>query len=122
MATDYLRTYKKFFSSHYLYEGVRITAGVVIPVIVSSYFDQTTIGVTMALGAMAVSLSDNAGPIHHRRNGMITVIILMCLVAILVGVVVRSPATEALLLLILPFIFSIIGVYGTRPASIGTAV
>lgn len=122
MATDYIRTYKKFFSSHYLYEGVRITAGVVIPVIVSSCFNEATIGVTMALGAMAVSLSDNAGPIHHRRNGMVAVIVLMCLTAMLVGVVVRSPATEALLLLVLPFLFSIIGVYGTRPASIGTAV
>lgn len=122
MITDYIRTYKKFFSSHYLYEGVRITVGVVIPVIVFSLLNQTAIGVTMALGAMATSISDNAGPIHHRRNGMIAVIVLMSLIATLVGVVVSSPATEALLLLILPFIFSIIGVYGTRPASIGTAV
>lgn len=122
MVTDYIRTYKKFFSSHYLYEGVRITAGVVIPVIVASYLNQTAIGVTMALGAMATSLSDNAGAIHHRRNGMAAVIVLMCLVAILVGVLVSSPVNEALLLLILTFTFSMIGVYGTRPASIGTAV
>jgi uncharacterized membrane protein (TIGR01666 family) len=122
MVTDYFRTYKKFFSSHYLYEGVRITAGVVIPVVVASYFNQTAIGVTMALGSMATSMSDNAGPIHHRRNGMATTIILMCFVTLLVGVAVSSPWTEAVLLLILPFLFSIIGVYGTRPANVGTGV
>ncbi len=122
MATDYFRTYKKFFSSHYLYEGVRITIGVVIPVVAASYLNQTAVGVTMALGAMAVSMSDNAGPIHHRRNGMAATIILMCLITMLVGVAVASPWTETILLLILPFLFSIIGVYGTRPGNIGTAI
>lgn len=122
MQTDYLRTYKKFFSSHYLYEGVRITAGVVTPVVVGSYFEQPVIGITMALGAIATSLADNPGPIHHRRNGMATTIFLMFVVTMITSFSVAiSPWMVAATLLVLPFLFSMIGVYGTRPTNIGTA-
>ena len=119
--TDYIRTYKKFISSHYFYEGVRMTAGVIIPVLVATYFGKMQWGTVMALGAMCVSLTDNPGPIHHRRNGMLATILMVSCLVFLTGLFVPHPWLLAVFLAIFAFAFSIMGVYGVRTTSIGTA-
>ena len=49
---DYLKKYKSFLYSYYLSSGVRITAGVVLPALIFSYFDMLLQGVAISLGAM----------------------------------------------------------------------
>jgi hypothetical protein len=68
---DYLKQYRSFISSHYVGEGVRITTGVLVPVLIMAYFDLLPIGFAVGLGALCVSITDNPGPIHHRRNGLL---------------------------------------------------
>jgi uncharacterized membrane protein YccC len=58
--------YTSFFSTHSFYEGVRITIGMMVPVLVAARYDEIGWGLAMALGALCVSLTDNAGPVHHR--------------------------------------------------------
>jgi uncharacterized membrane protein YccC len=58
---DYLKQYRSFISSHYVGEGVRITVGVLVPVLIMGYFDLLTIGLAMGLGALCVSITDNPG-------------------------------------------------------------
>ncbi|GEO10322.1 FUSC family protein [Segetibacter aerophilus] len=119
---DYIKTYKSFINSHYLSEGVRITTGVVLPALAFSYFDMFSVGIVISLGALFVSVTDSPGPIHHRKNGMAVCIAGILIVTLLVGFAAKSSVLLAILLLAGCFFFSMIGIYGTRPGSIGTAV
>ncbi len=118
---DYLKTYKSFVNSHYLSEGIRITAGVLLPAFIMSYFNMLSTGISISLGALFVSVTDSAGPVHHRRNGMIVCIAAIFLVTLLAGFFANSPVLLALFIFFSCFFFSMIGIYGARAASIGTA-
>jgi uncharacterized membrane protein (TIGR01666 family) len=119
---DYVKEYKNFINSHYLSEGARITAGIVLPSVVLGYFHLLSTGVVFSIGAMAVGLADTIGPIHHRINGMKACLISSFLVSLFIGMVAPYPILLGLLLVCVCFIFSMIGVYGSRANSIGTAV
>jgi uncharacterized membrane protein (TIGR01666 family) len=119
---DYVKEYKNFINSHYLSEGARITAGIVLPSVVLSYFHLLSTGIVFSIGAMAVGLADTIGPIHHRINGMKACLISTFLVSLFIGMVAPYPILLAVLLVAVSFIFSMIGVYGSRANSIGTAV
>ncbi|NCI48670.1 FUSC family protein [Sediminibacterium roseum] len=118
---DYLKEYRSFISSHYVSEGVRITAGVLIPVFILGYYDLLPVGLAIGLGALCVSITDNPGPIHHRRNGLVVCALINFVVAIIVSLVQQVPWLFMLLLPVACFVFSMIGVYGTRATSIGLA-
>lgn len=118
---DYLKKYKSFLYSYYLSSGVRITAGVVLPALIFSYFDMLSQGVAISLGAMCASGTDNPGPIHHRRNGMLICLLFLVVVATLTGLTASYPAMLGILITIFCFVFSMIGVYGSRAISIGVS-
>jgi uncharacterized membrane protein (TIGR01666 family) len=121
MIVDDLKAYKKFTTSYYVNEGFRITAAVMIPVLLSSYLGHLAMGITFVLGALCVSSVDTPGPMHHRRNAMRITILLIFLGAIIVGFTVRAPWLLAIELVLSAFTFSMIGVYGLRASSIGAA-
>lgn len=118
---DYIKEYKSFINSHYLGEGVRITAGIVLPAVILNYFNLLSVGVVVALGAMCVSITDNPGPIHHRKNGMIACIIINTLIAAVTGLIAPYPLLLGILIAVACFIFSMLGVYGNRINSIGVS-
>jgi uncharacterized membrane protein (TIGR01666 family) len=118
---DLVRTYKSFVNSYYLNESFRITAGVLIPAFLMLYLDMLQSGVIISLGALFVSLTDHPGPIHHRRNGMLVCIAVIFFVSLISGLVNTSPLLFGLLILVFCFVFSMIGVYGTRAGAVGIA-
>ncbi len=121
---DYIRAYKKYSTSYYVSEGVRTTAGVMIPILVASYFGELQMGVSVALGAMCVALTDNTGPIHHRVNGMVSAVLLVFVLSLLTGVMGIMAHFQALLALwvaTVGFCCAFIGVFGTRAGSVGSA-
>lgn len=118
---DYIKEYKSFINSHYLSEGIRITAGIVLPAVILNYFNLLSTGVVVALGAMCVSITDNPGPVHHRKNGMVACIIINTVMAALTGFVAPYSFLLAILIAGACFIFSMIGVYGNRVNSIGVS-
>ncbi|MDB5247419.1 MAG: hypothetical protein JWQ40_1813 [Segetibacter sp.] len=118
---DYIKTYKSFINSHYLSEGVRITTGVLLPAFLMNYFSLLSTGIVISLGALFVSITDSPGPIHHRRNGMLACIAAIFLVTLSAGFIAGSPVLLTLFLAVACFFFSMIGIYGARPTSIGTA-
>ncbi|RYZ48677.1 MAG: FUSC family protein, partial [Sphingobacteriales bacterium] len=118
---DYVKEYRSFISSHYLNEGVRVTTGILTPSLVMGHFGQIETGITLSLGALAVSISDNPGPIHHRRNGMMVAAAITSVIALISG---ATASVDWLFFFLLPafcFFFSMIGVYGTRATAIGIA-
>ncbi|ULQ52310.1 FUSC family protein [Flavihumibacter fluvii] len=118
---DYIREYKKYSSSYYVSEGIRTTAGVMIPLLVASYFGQLQTGVALALGAMCVGLTDNTGPIHHRINGMVAAILLIFFTTLLTGFIIRFPWMLAIFIAVMGFACSFVGVYGVRASNVGGA-
>ncbi len=119
---DYIKTYKSFINSHYLSEGIRITTGVVLPALAFSYFNMFSVGIVVSLGALFVSITDSPGPIHHRKNGMSVCIAGILITTLILGFAVKSNFLLAFFLFTGCFFFSVIGIYGARSGSIGTAV
>ena len=118
---DYIKEYKSFINSHYLSEGIRITAGIVLPALILSYFNLLSVGVVVALGAMSVSITDTPGPIHHRKNGMIVCLIINTIISLVTGFAASHHFLLGALILVACFLFSMIGIYGNRANSIGVS-
>lgn len=118
---DYIKEYKSFINSHYLSDGVRITAGIVLPAVTLGYFNLLEVGVVVSLGAMSVSITDTPGPIQHRKNGMLACIIINTMMAVLTGFAAPHPYILGALILVSCFLFSMIAVFGNRVNSIGVS-
>jgi uncharacterized membrane protein (TIGR01666 family) len=116
---DYIKEYKSFVNSYYLSEGVRITTGILLPAIILNSFHQLAAGIIVSTGAMCVSTTDNAGPIHHRKNGMLVCDAMIFIVYLITGLSVNSPFLLGFLIFIFCFFFSMISIYGSRATSIG---
>ena len=71
LGKDYLKEIQKFTTSHYWNSGVRITTGVMVPMLIMINKGWLSEGIPFLWGALFVSLTDTPGPIHHRRNGML---------------------------------------------------
>lgn len=112
---------KYFLFSQYLADGIRITLEIILPVIICARFGRIDIGYTMALGALCVSISDVPGPVGQKRNGMIYCNVFAFIMALLTGLVNDSFIFLGLLILLASFFFTMISVYGSRAASVGTA-
>lgn len=118
---NYLKTYKSFISGRYLTEGVRITAGILLPAFTMSYFNLLAVGIVMSIGALCVSATDSPGPVQHRVNGMLLCNVIIAIVAIIVCYAIPSPVILGIVIFIFGFIFSMLTVYGARTSAIGIA-
>lgn len=116
---DYTREFRKFISSQYLYAGVRITAGAVIPALVLNHYDLLESMMAVPLGALVVSTTDTPGPPQHRRNGMLVSILLNFVLVVIVGFTRHSPWFIGAEIIVFGMFFSLVGVYGTRVNAIG---
>jgi uncharacterized membrane protein YccC len=116
---DYVRQYKRFINSHYLNGAIRITAGITLPAILLGYFNNLSAGIVLSIGAMCVANTDNPGPIHHRRNGMIACVLIIFLVTLFIGLASGSALMTGLLVVVFCFVFSLMSIYGNRASSIG---
>lgn len=115
------REIKSFIFSQYFSDGLRITFGVLLPSLIFYHFDQLSIGLTISLGAVCVSIADNQGPINHKRNGMLYCNIFVFLTALLTGLINNYPILIGIEILVLCFFYSMFSVYGNRASAIGTA-
>ena len=116
---DYIKQYKSFINSHNLNGAVRITAGIILPAILLGYFHNLSTGIVVSIGAMCVGNTDNPGPIHHRRNGMIACVIIIFISSLLTGAVAGDHLLTGILVFSFCFLFSMMSIYGTRATSIG---
>lgn len=116
---DYVREYKRFINSHYLNGAIRITIGITLPAILLGDLHNLSTGIVVSIGAMCVANTDNPGPIHHRRNGMVACILFIFFVSLITGWANRSPVWMGLIVLLFCFVFSLMSIYGNRAGSIG---
>lgn len=117
---EYTRAFRKFISSQYLYAGVRITAGTLIPAFVLYQIGWLEQLMAIPLGALSLAITDNPGPPKYRRNSLIFSTILFFFIVLLAGFSRPYPWLIGIELAILGFIFSMAGVFGSRVNTIGT--
>ncbi|MDP4148924.1 MAG: FUSC family membrane protein [Bacteroidota bacterium] len=116
---DYIREYRSFVNSYNLSGALRITFGILFPAVLLSFFGDLSVGIVVSLGAMCVGNTDNPGPIHHRRNGMIACILILFIVTLLTGAASVSYPLMGTLLFLFCFVFSMMSIFGNRAGSIG---
>ncbi len=115
------REIKTFIFSQYFSDGLRITFGVLLPSLVFYNLGLLSVGLTISLGALCISIADNPGPVVHKRNGMLFCNLFVFFTAVLTSLINWSPILIGLEILILCFAFSMFSVYGNRASSVGTA-
>ncbi len=114
------REIKSFFYSQYFSDGLRITAGILLPSLILLEFNQFDLGLTFSLGALCICVIDNPGPVTHKRNSMAIGNLCLFLVAAITGFARLNLYTLGLEITLFSFLFSMFTVYGNRAASVGT--
>ena len=122
MAKEYSKKYMNLINGRYVAEGLRITAGVVLPSFLLGYFDLVHVGLVISLGALCVSTADTPGASRHRFNGMSACSLMVTVIAVVVQYATVSPFFLGALILISGFLFSMLAVYGNRSSAVGIAV
>jgi uncharacterized membrane protein (TIGR01666 family) len=112
---------KQFLYSQYFSDGFRITLGVILPSLVCYYLDLVNVGITLALGALCVSVPDNPGPADHRRNAMLVTSFLVFFMALITGVLTPYTWALALFITVSCFVFTMLNVFGARAAAVGVS-
>ena len=108
-----------FINGRFFSEGLRMTFGIVLPAFLFGYFNQLPVGIAISTGALCISITDSAGPVHHRANGMKFCILIISLVSIITSFTLSSPFFTALIIFIFGFAFSMLNLYNARVSSIG---
>lgn len=116
----FTRKILSFFYSQYFSDGLRITLGVLVPALLLNHFNQLVAGVSVALGALCISVVDTPGPAVYKRNSMIICCLLVFLVSLITGYVQFNPFFLGLEIVLFSFFFSMFAVYGNRASAIGT--
>jgi len=114
------REIKSFFYSQYFSDGLRITAGILLPSLILLEFNLFDLGLTFSLGALCICVIDNPGPVTHKRNSMAIGNLCLFLVAAITGFARLNLYTLGLEITLFSFLFSMFTVYGNRAASVGT--
>ena len=109
----------RFFTSQYMYSGVRIALAIVIPSLILAYFGILKEYFIFPLGTSFVGLTDMAGPYHRRRNTLILAAVLFAFIAFITSVLQGYPILILLEIIFFGIFLSMIGVYGMRLASVG---
>src|SRR6186713_3164806 len=81
---NYQKKYINFINGRYAYEGVRITAGILLPSFVMLYFDMLSVGIVLSVGALCVSVADAPGAVKYRISGMFACSILVAAISVIV--------------------------------------
>ncbi|UIR56652.1 FUSC family protein [Sphingobacterium sp. SRCM116780] len=110
---------KSFFYSQYFADGIRITIGCIVPVIIFAAIGQFMNGTFVSLGALLVGLSDTPGAPSHRRNGMYFAALFTIITFVLTIAVNSNIYLLTILIAVLCFIFAMFAVFNARAANVG---
>ncbi|MBL7703480.1 MAG: FUSC family protein [Ferruginibacter sp.] len=116
------KKYINFINGRYASEGLRITAGIILPSLVMHYFDMLSLGIVMSVGALCVSVADTPGAVKHRLAGMFSCSLLVAGISVITYYSAANAFLLGAVLFICGFIFSMLTVYGNRSSSVGIAV
>ena len=114
-----LREVRHFFYSQAFADGLRASLVILTPALLGYYIGYFDAGLTISIGAMAISLTDAPGPLIQRRNGMLYCACFAFIVVIITAFARGHTFTMALEIVVITFFFSMFTVYGNRATSVG---
>ena len=117
---NYKAELQKFVTSQYIFAGVRMTLACVVPAIILAYFGLLKDYFLFPLATSFVGLTDVPGPFIRRRNSLLMALCCFTLVALISGIARSFVPLVFLEILISGMLFTMIGVYGQRLASVGS--
>lgn len=112
--------FSSFFYSQYFADGLRITLGSIVPIMICALIGEFITGTLISLGALIVGLSDTPGAPSHRRMGMIYCTILCIFTVVITALLNNSLIAMTLAIGTLSFLFSMFAVFNARAATVGT--
>ncbi|MBD2770548.1 FUSC family protein [Hymenobacter sp. BT664] len=115
------RSLHYFFTGQPFSDGVRTTLAILLPALLLAQWGQFEVGLTIATGAVCVSVTDTPGPPAHRRNGMLAALGLVFGTALLTSVAATSGWLLGLEIGGLSFLLTMFLVWGARAGAVGTA-
>ncbi len=121
MLKDKTQNLRYFLFSQYLADGVRVTLEILLPAVIFAQFGMLTVGISISLGALCVSIADAPGPVEHKRNGMLYCNLFIFAMALLTVFLNHNIFLLGFLILLSSFFFTMFTVFGNRANSIGTA-
>lgn len=110
---------RNFFYGQYFADGLRITMGCIIPLLIFFAIDKPKIGTIMSFGGLLIGLADTPGPPLHRRIGMLTTLGLNFFTASITLLVNPFPLLMTVVIAGLSFLYSMFAVFNTRAAVVG---
>ena len=110
-----------FFFSQQLSDGLRTTLAVALPALAGLQLGQLDAGITAAIGALCLSITDTPGPLRHRRNGLLAALGLVFAGALLVGGLAPHRLALGVVFTALSFGLTMLLVWGARAGAVGSA-
>lgn len=117
---NYAVELKKFLTSQYIFAGTRIALAIVIPSIILAHFGLLQEYFLFPMGTSFVGLTDQPGPFVRRRNTLAFAVLSYFLVALIASLVKDFQFIVYIEIILFGMFFSLIGVYGTRLAGVGS--
>src|SRR5690606_5804964 len=111
-----------FLYSQHFANGLRISFGAIIHAIIGVYIGNLAIGISISFGALIISITDSPGPVSHRRNALLASLVLFFLTTLFTQFINAFPILLGLEILVLGFVCAMFAAWGTRAASVGTAM
>jgi uncharacterized membrane protein (TIGR01666 family) len=118
---DQTEEFRLFFFSQSLADGLRTTLAVLLPALISWYFNLFDLGMTISLGALCASLVDAPGPIIHRKNTILFCLLFLFIVVFITGYARLNIYWMGAEIVLFSFFFSMFTVYGLRAVMVGNA-
>ncbi len=121
--TPFVSSLQRFLYSHYFLGGLRQAIGVLfLPIVLGGVFQEYTIGVIAAVGAVCVAIIDQPGsPRRYGTNGMLIAMLLGTLSAFVTGLVSSHAVAIWLFVPAMAFVFSLFNAFGKQGGLLGFA-
>ena len=118
---QFSRQLRYFFSGQNFTDGVRITVSILLPAVLLGQWGHFAEGLTIATGALCLSITDTPGPAAHRRNGMLAALAVVVGTALLTSLAALNIWALAVEIGVLSFGLTMLLVWGARAGAVGTA-
>ncbi len=113
----------RFFLGYNFSIGVKIGLGVFLPLIVFLQFDIPFPNIlAFCFGAVIISISDQIGPMKHRRNEMLGTWISITFIAFIASSLSRYAILSGIFTVFITFIGSLMAAFGKKGSAIGFAL
>lgn len=112
----------RFFLGYNFSIGIKIGLGVFLPLVIFLQFDMQFSNIlAFGFGAVIVSISDQIGPMKHRRNEMLGTWLSITLIAFIASSLHKYNILSGIFTVFITFIGSLMASFGKKGSSIGFA-